>query len=54
MNNREFFCPLTEKELQSYSGDGLLRRIGWSAVVGYIIDNWSDIKTAARDFVKEH
>jgi hypothetical protein len=54
MNNREFFCPLTEKELQSYSGGGLLRRIGWSAVVGYIIDNWSDIKTAARDFVKEH
>lgn len=54
MQKKVYLIPLTKEEEQFYSGGSIGKYIGWGAVIGYIADNWADIKTAIRDFVKEH
>lgn len=45
---------LTRPEMIAISGGKGLKGLSWLAVLGYIVDNWADIKQAAKDFIHEH
>lgn len=45
---------LTRPEMIAISGGKGLKGLTWLALVEFIVDNWADIKQAAKDFVHEH